>query len=175
MSERISIKQYITDFNRCPLRRELIPDNLYSGWPCLSRRGKCLCITIPYYARATRKDHMDLYPLYCSITLAINNPKKVFDFTLYPYEKDWKEIDHTQPCGVFKHPALEQVKTREEYQALCERLFACYDDMLKAITSGVSFDGVDTMRDLFAILMEPSHYPQYLKIQPKFYSHVCKL
>lgn len=175
MSERISIKQYITDFNRSPLRRTLIPANLYSGWPSLSKRGKCLCITIPYYSRTTNQDHMDLYPLYCSITLAVNDPDRVFDFTIYAYEKDWQDIDFGKPCGQFKHPALAHIKTREEYQALCDQLFACYDDLLEGIRTNAPFTGLEEMRRLFAILMEPSHYPQYLKIQPKFYSHICQL
>jgi len=175
MSERISVKQLITDFNRSPLRRALVPDNLYSGWPCLVKRGKCLCITIPYYSRVNQEKGIALFPLYCSVTIAVRNPKKVFDFTIYPYHKDWKEMDYSKPCGTFKHKALENVKTREEYQSLCDQLYACYDDMLECIQNNAAFEGADEMRRLFALLMEPSHYPQYLKIGPKFYANVCQL
>ena len=175
MSERISIKQLITDFNRSPIRRALVPDNLYSGWPCLSKRGKCLCITIPYYSRVNQEGGIALFPLYCSVTVAVKNPKKVFDFTIYPYQKDWQEIDYSKPCGTFKHPALEGVKTRQEYQDLCDQLYSCYDGMLECIQNGFAFEQDKEMSRLFTTLMEPSHYPQYLKIHPKFYSRVCPL
>ena len=172
--EQFSTKEYINQFNRSALRKALIPDNLYSGWPCVSMRGRCLCITIPYYSRRVEGEGFALYPLYCSITLAIRNPDRVFDLTVYPFQSDWQEVDYEKPTGFFKHQALDHVKTKQEYEQLCNKLFGYYDLMVRAILEKKPFTYAADMRELFSILMEPGHFLQYLKINTKFYSNLCK-
>ena len=63
--EQINTYQLISAFNRSDFRRKVIPQELVSGWPCIQKIGRTLCITIPYYARRPEKNKIALYPLYC--------------------------------------------------------------------------------------------------------------
>lgn len=173
--KQISIYQLITEFNRSDLRKKMIPQELVSGWPCIRKIGKTLCITIPYYNRVVRADQVALYPLYCSVTLPVGNPDRLMDFTIYPNQRDWDDLDYTKPVGYFKHAALADVKTGDEYQTLCKQLYDYFDRMVAAILQKEPFAAEEQMIKLFSKLMEPGHYPQYLRINKKFYSYFCQL
>lgn len=173
--EEISVSKIVSDFNHSDLRRKMIPMNLVSGWPCIQRMGNTLCIVIPYYSRTAAGAKIALYPLYCSVTLPVGNPDRLLDFTIYPYQRGWDDLDYTKPVGYFKHEALADVKTKREYQQLCEELYGCYDEMVKAVLSKKPFDGEDKMIELFSKLMEPGHFPLYLRMNNKFYSYFCRL
>lgn len=172
--EQFSTYQMVSDFNHSDFRRKVIPQELVSGWPCIQKIGRTLCITIPYYARSVEEGKVALFPLYCSVTFPLGNRNRLMDFTLYPNQKDWRDIDYTRPVGYFKHEALKDVGTKEEYQALCRELYSCYDQMVTAIRNEKPYDG-EEMTALFTKLMEPGHFPQYLRINRKFYSYFCKL
>lgn len=173
--EKISTYQLITDFNRSDLRQKAIPHNLYSGWPCVQMIGKTLCLTIPYYSRTVTSERMALYPLYCSVTFPVLNPDRLMDFTVYPHQSSWSDLDYSQPVGYFKHAALEDVKTKSEYQKLCMELFGYYDKMIQAVLEKKPFAQEKEMTALLSKLMEPGQYPQYLRLNKKFYSHFCRL
>lgn len=173
--EHISVYQLISRFNHSDLRKKMIPQELVSGWPCIRRIGKTLCITIPYYNRAVQAGQVALYPLYCSVTLPVGNPDRLMDFTIYPNQRDWEDLDYTKPVGYFKHAALTDVKTSGEYQTLYRQLYDFYDQMVAAILKKEPFVAEPQMIGLFSKLMEPGHYPQYLRINKKFYSYFCQL
>ncbi|MDE7043873.1 MAG: hypothetical protein K2O97_02460 [Acetatifactor sp.] len=173
--DSFSTLQLISDFNHSDFRSKVIPQELVSGWPCLQWMGKSLCITIPYYARSFRQDKVALFPLYCSVTLPVGNPDRLMDYSVYPYQKEWQEIDYTKPVGYFKHAALADVKTKEEYQVLCRRLYDLFDRMTMAVLDRKPFEQEDEMIPLFTKLMEQGHYLQYLKINRKFYSCFCRM
>lgn len=170
-----SVYEFISKFNRSDFRRSSVPQELVSGWPCVHRMGKSLCITIPYYARSREDNRIALYPLYCSATVPVDNPNRLMDFTVYPYQKEWNDVDYAKPAGYFKHAALEDVTTKEQYKALCDRLYGYYDRMVAAVEEGRAFGEEAEMREIFTRLMEPGHYPQYLRINEKFYSYFCRL
>lgn len=171
----LSVFELVTQFNHSNFRRSSIPMGLVSGWPCIRQVGKMLAITIPYFSRTPGEDKIAIYPLYCSVTVSLKNIDRVLDFTIYPYQAEWRNIDYTKPTGYFKHEALKEVKTKEEYQALCQQLYGYYDQMVEAITNKKPFVQEGEMTRLFSILMEPGHYPQYLKINKKFYSYFCRM
>lgn len=173
--ENFSTYQLISDFNRSAFRRSSIPHNLYSGWPCLQKAGKALCITIPYYSRTATSENIHLYPLYCSVTIPVKNPDRIVDFTIYPLQRTWGDVDYEKPCGTFKHAALDDVKTKGEYQELCKKLFGYYDKMIAAVLNKEPFAEEAEMTQLLSKLMEPGQYPQYLRLNKKFYSHFCNL
>lgn len=172
---QFSMYQFISDFNHSSFRRKVIPQELVSGWPCIQKIGRALCITIPYYARRAEQGRIELFPLYCSVTFPLGNQDRLLDFTTYPHQKEWREIDYTKPAGYFKHSALADVKTKAQYQELCGQLYGYYDQMAAAITRNEPFEQEDQMAALFTKLMEPGHYPQYLRINKKFYSYFCRL
>lgn len=173
--ENLSVYEIITRFNRSVMHHSLIPMDLASGWPAISVRGKTLAITIPYFSRRAEQGRVALYPIYCSVTLAVSQPDRVLDFTIYPHQPDWQDVVYGRPCGYFKHQALEKVKTRGEYQKLCRELYGYYDQMILAIQQKKPFAQEPQMVCLFSKLMEPGLYPQYLKINHKFYAHLCRL
>lgn len=111
--ERVSIYQLVSQFNHSEQRKRMIPQELVSGWPCIRKINKTLCITIPYYNRAVHDGRVALYPLYCSVTLPVGNPDRLMDFTIYPNQRDWDDLDYSKPAGYFKHEALADVKSRE--------------------------------------------------------------
>ena len=169
-----SVYQLIRSFNRSDFRRKSIPQELVSGWPAIRRLGKTLCVTIPYYARSRAGDRTGLYPLYCSATVPLGNPDMLMDYTLYPHQRGWQELDWSKTVGTFPHEALQGVG-RKEYQDLCARLYDYYDQMVQAILHRRPFGAQAEMSALFCRLMEPGQYPQYLRIDPKFYRFFCPL
>lgn len=173
--EKISISDLVSEFNRSELRHSMVPMELASGWPSIHRMGKTLCITIPYFSRGVVEGgKIALKPISCSVTLPVRNPKVLMDFTIYTYRRDWDDIDFEKPAGFFPHEALAGVK-RSEYNAMCDQLFGYYDEMVDAVLNNRPFDRQDEMSQLFKKLMEPCHYPQYLRINKKFYSNICGL
>ena len=173
--ENYSTYQLVADFNRSELRRNMIPHNLFAGWPCIHKVGKMLCITIPYFSRSASAETVALYPIYCSVTLPIANPDRLLDFTIYPHQRTWSDLDYSQPVGYFKHAALGDVNTKQEYTALCMELYGYFDQMVEAVAQRKPFENEEKMIALFTKLMEPGQYPQYLRINKKFYSHFCRL
>lgn len=173
--DHFSTYKLVSDFNRSELRRKAIPHHLFSGWPCIQMVGKTLCITIPYYARSATSERVALYPIYCSVTFPVTNPDRLMDFTVYPHQRTWSDIDYSAPVGYFKHAALKDVKTKEEYRQLCQELFHYYDEMVLAVMNKKPFTEENKMIELFSKLMEPGQYPQYLRINKKFYAHFCRL
>lgn len=173
--ENFSTYNLISEFNRSEFRRKAIPQNLFSGWPCVHTVGKTLCLTIPYYARSATSESIALYPIFCSVTFPVGNPDRLMDFTIYPHQRLWADVDYQKPVGYFKHAALDDVKTKSEYQALCKELYGYYDEMITAVTNRKPFAHEEQMIELFSKLMEPGQYPQYLRLNKKFYSHFCRL
>ncbi len=173
--EQSRMKEVIHTFNHSELCRKLIPAELASGWPCLKKvRGK-LYIVIPYFNRMPVKSGYALYPIYCSATIPWKMPEKMLDFTVYTIQENWKDVDYSKPVGFFKHKALEDIRTKDEYIALCNRLYRCYDEMVLAVLENKPFAGEEKMAGLFSKLMEPSLYPFYEKINKKFYSNFYKM
>lgn len=86
--EKIDTYQLVSAFNRSDFRRKVIPQELVSGWPCIQKIGRTLCITIPYYIRRPEQNKIALYPLYCSVTFPLGNQDRLLDFTTYPHHKE---------------------------------------------------------------------------------------
>lgn len=173
--EESKMKELIHTFNRSELRRKLIPAELASGWPCIQRIKGKLCVVIPYFNRMPVENGYALYPIYCSVTVLWKAPEKLLDFTIYHMLKEWENVDYSNPVGFFKHKALEDVRTRKEYVALCDKLYECYDEMVLAVLNGRPFEGEEKMTKLLSKLMEPSLYPFYEQINKKFYSNFYKV
>ena len=173
--ETISVYDLVSRFNRSMLHHSLIPMDLVSGWPAVSVFGKTLAVTIPYFGRRVEEGKVALYPIYCSVTVAANHPERILDFTIYTNQPQWQDVVYGKPCGYFKHEALQDVKTKGEYQKLCRELYGYYDRMLEAVRERKAFTQEPQMIALFSKLMEPGLYPQYLKINRKFYSNLCRL
>lgn len=173
--KQVSIYQLISDFNHSQFRKSVIPMGMVSGWPCIRKIGKTLCVTIPYYARSVQDSKVALSPLYCSVTVPVGNPDRILDFTIYPHQRSWNDVDYSKPAGYFKHEALKDVETKAEYQALCRQMYDYYDQMVAAIQARKPFEEEAGMIELFSKLMEPGHYPLYLRINKKFYSYFCRL
>lgn len=173
-SEMISVRKLISDFHKSELRHKMIPMDMAPGWPCIHRMGKTLCITVPYYSRTLASDKVVLNPIYCSVTFPVMNPDRLMDFTVYPYKREWGDVDYESPVGAFPHEALQGLK-RDEYRKLCAQLYDYYDKMVDAVRKQEPFLEQEEMAALFTRLMEPGHYPQYLRINKKFYSYFCNL
>ena len=173
-NESISVYKLISDFNKSEIYRTAIPMGMMPGWPCVHKMGKTLCITIPYFSRTNSGDHMVISSIYCSVTFPVMNPGKLMDFTLYPYKREWEDVDYEHPVGTFPHEALEGLKPAE-YKELCAELYGYYDKLVDAIRNQEPFREEEEMAKLFTRLMEPAHYSQYLRINKKFYSYFCNL
>ena len=173
--EKFSMYEFLKNFNRSDFCRKSVPMELVSGWPGIEKVSNTLCVTIPYYGKIKGDKKYYLKPIYCSVTVPLKNPERIIDFTVYPYDSEWSDVDYSKPCGVFKHKALEDVKTKDEYKKLCMELYGYYDKMVEAIYDNRPFKEENEMRAVFSKLMEPGLYPQYLRINKKFYSYFCKL
>lgn len=173
MTENINetFKEKIRRFNKSDIRKMLIPMEFASGWPNIKNINGRLCIVIPYFRRNPVGNVHMLYPIYCSVTVLYKNPERVLDFTNYSTLPEWRGVDYKKPVGKFKHKALEDVKTREEYIALCDELYSYYGKMAEAVLNRQPFLEEHEMRKLFSKLMEPSLYPFYERINKKFYSN----
>ena len=166
---------WITAFNHSDFRKRMIPMEMVSGWPCIRNMGKTLCVTLPFYSRQISGERIALFPLYCSVTVPLGNRSKLVDFTIYPYQTSWRDVDYSKPIGYFKHSALSDVKTNEEYQSLCRQLYDYYDAMIACVREHKpTFPQESQMQTLFTKLMEPAQYPQYLRINRKFYEYFCR-
>lgn len=171
----ISIKNIIKEFNKSEFRRKNISYELVSGWPCICKYGKTLCMTIPYFTRKFVKDKVELYPIYCSVTIPLGNVNRIMDFTIYPFHSAWSHVNYSNPVGYFKHQALADVKDKAAYQVLQDQLYGYMDEMVAAIKTKSAFTQEEEMRVLFSKLMEPSLLPQYKSINQKFYGYFCQL
>lgn len=173
--EQVKMKELISIFNHSELRRKLIPSDLASGWPCIRMIDGRLCVVIPYFHRRPGEKGFTLYPIYCSVTIMWKNPGRILDFTIYHTLSEWKDVDYSKPVGLFKHKALEDVKTRGEYLELCDKLYGYYDEMVQAVLHNRPFRKEEEMAGLFSKLMEPSLYPYYERINKKFYSNFYRV
>ena len=171
----MKIKETIHAFNRGEFRRKQIPMELASGWPAVKLYNGKPVVTIPYFRRNPVEDGIALYPIYCSVTVLVDNPERILDFSVYPMAADWEDVDFSKPVGKFKHKALEDVKTKSEYAALCDKLYSYYDEMVEAVKDRRAFEGEDDMKLLFTKLMEPSLLPFYQRINNRFYSNFCRI
>lgn len=172
-NEKILINNLVSTFNHSELRHQIIPMGMASGWPCIHMLGNTLCITIPYFSWSLAEDKkVLLHSIYCSVTVPVMTPNRLMDFTIYPYQRSWDDINHDGPVGTFPHKALEGVK-RSEYKEMCRQLYDYYDELVDAIRNNRPFEQEEETKDLFSKLMEPALYPQYLRINKKFYSHFC--
>ena len=173
--ENVALYDLISRFNRSVLHHSMVPMDMVSGWPAVSVVGRTLAVTIPYFNRQVEQGRVALYPIYCSVTIPANQPDRILDFTVYPNQPQWQDVVYGKPCGYFKHEALNDVKTRGDYQKLCKELYGYYDLMLEAIRERKPFVQQPQMVALFTKLMEPGLYPQYLKINSKFDGNLCRL
>lgn len=164
----------LSKVNHGSFRRALIPMELAAGWPSIRNMGGELGVTIPYFQRRIAGETIELYPLCCALTVLLDHPNQICDYTVFHYQPDWDEIDFEKPCGYFKHEALKGVD-RQTYQKMCMQLYACYDDMAWSLQQGVRFEKAEEMKKLFSLLMEPGLYPYYRKLNEKFYGTFCKL
>lgn len=171
---KIRIEKLMSEVNRGHFRRSSIPMELASGWPCIHYKGKCLCMTLPYFYRKTTESGVALYPLYCTVTVPLENAERIMDFTIFPLQRDCGNINFSQPVGSFPHEILRGV-TRTEYKQMCNELFSYYDELIVSIKSGNPFTLEDEMAELMSRLMEPSHYEQYQRIDKRFFSRFCTL
>lgn len=171
---RISIEELMHTVNRGEFRKSSIPMELASGWPCIHRKGGCLCMTLPYFFRRPAEGAVAMYPLYCTVTVPVENPGRILDFTIFPLQREWTEADFKRPVGTFPHAALEGMK-RTEYNALCKELFKCYDALIASEKEGVPFDRDEEMIWAMNQLMEPCHLAQYRKIDKRFFTRFCTL
>ena len=171
----VSVYELLESFKKSSFRTTSIPMELRAGWPCVRLIGKTLCITLPYYKAERMNGKYKIYPLYSAVTFPVGNPDRIVDYTIFPYQKEWSGVDYTKGVGYFKHEALSDVKTKDEYEALCKELYKYYDEMIKAVSEKKPFEHEAEMSKLFTKLMEPGQYPLYLKLNKKFYSSFCKL
>lgn len=160
--------------NHGSFRRAFIPMELAAGWPCLRNMNGELGVTIPYFSRRVTTDTIELYPISCALTVLLDNPNRICDYTVFRYQPDWADVDFEKPCGYFKHEALKGID-RDTYREMCGQLYACYDNMAYCIQQGIPFEKAGEMEKLFSVLMEPGLYPYYRKLNEKFYSTFCKL
>lgn len=172
---KISVRQLVDDFNRSALRRKMIPAGMTAGWPCIQNIGKTLCLTIPFYSCQLEDRRAALYPIYCSVTFPVRNPDRLLDFTIYPHQETWSDVDYQHPAGYFKHKALEDVATKGEYTALVDQLYAHYDGLVSAVENRIQYADEKAMITLFSKLMEPGLFPFYCRIRQKFYTHFCRI
>ena len=173
-NEKISVRELVLEFNKSDFHKKCIPMGMAAGWPCIQKIGKALCVTIPYFSRTMQGDKVALNSIYCSVTFPVANPDRLMDFTIYPHQRGWEGVDYENPVGYFPHEELAGVN-RNEYKEMCDQLYEYYDKMLDAARNSRAFKEEEEMSALFTKLMEPAHYPQYLRINRKFYSYYCKL
>lgn len=173
-NKKILVKELMEQFNKSDFHKKVIPMGMAAGWPCIHKMGKAVCITIPYFNRFMSEEKVLLNSIYCSVTFPVGNPDKLMDYTIYPYQRGWADVDYENPIGEFPHEALAGMK-RKEYKESCEQLYQYYDELLDAVRNRRPFEQAEEMSALFSKLMEPALYPQYLKMNKKFYSYFCKL
>lgn len=170
----ISVRGLVSQFSNSDFSRNSIPMGMAAGWPCIHKIGRTICITIPYFTRSVREGKVVVNSIYCSVTFPVANPERIIDYTVYPYQRDWSDVDYENPVGVFPHEALAGIG-RSEYKELQKQLYEYYDEMLDAVRNQRPFEQEKEMTTLFSRMMEPGLYPQYLRINKKFYSYFCKL
>ena len=173
-ANKISVRELMVQFSKSDFHKKSIPMGMAAGWPCIHWMGKTVCITIPYFSRSVREEKVALHSIYCSVTFPVANSDKIMDFTIYPYQREWADVDYKNPIGTFPHEALDGVD-KNEYKELRRELYRYYDELLDAVRNKRKFTQEEEMTALFSRLMEPALYPQYLKLNRKFYSYFCKL
>lgn len=172
--KKISIYKLMYDFNRSEFRRNSIPQEFVSGWPALQKIKNTLCVTIPFYRRVKGNGEYYLLPLCCSVTVPVLNPVRIIDFTNYSIQPSWSDVNFSAAAGVFKHEALSDITTKQEYADLCGEFYSCYDVMIEAVLDDKPFDET-RLTELFSKLMEPGLFPYYQRINKKFYTHFCRI
>jgi hypothetical protein len=98
----------------------------------------------------------------------------VVEYSILAFDKEYKQIDFSKPVGLFPHESAEGL-SKEEYRTKRNELFSLYDELIECIAEKKPFNNDEKMRTLFSVLMEPSLYPMYKHISPKFYEKYCGL
>lgn len=171
---KINIENLMSAVNRGCFRQSSIPMELASGWPCIHYKGKVLCMTLPYFLRRVTDNRVALYPLYCTVTVPVENPERIMDFTIIPLQRECGNIEYSKPIGSFPHDGLSGVN-RTQYKQMCKELFAYYNELIISMQTGDPFSLEEEMSALMSRLMEPAHYEQYQRIDKRFFSRFCKL
>lgn len=169
----LTMNQYITALSRSEVRKRLIPQELSAGWPSISMKRGELCITIPYFGTKKQDGELgiQLYPLAYTLT-ASWKAGKIINYNCLIYDKDYKDIDFNQSCGMFKHEAIKRY-TKDQYVRERNKLFAFYDELLECLVNQRDFEKHSEMKQLFSKLMEPGQYPMYQKLAPRFFHNYC--
>ena len=172
--EKTTMLDFMGNVNKSETRGGLIPMEVSSGWPSIAIKNKEICITIPYFrGRRTQDGKTALYPISHVLTVKWSD-MAVVDYSVLAFDKEYKQIDFSKPVGLFPHESVEGL-SKEDYKAKRDELFSLYDELIECVAEKKPFNNEGKMRTLFNVLMEPSLYPMYKHISPKFYEKYCGL
>ena len=172
--ENKTIKEFIEMIRKSNTARSLIPMEFISGLPILSIRKGQICVTIPYYrAKLRPEDKTLIYPLAYSITALWLNGT-IVDFKNYNFVPAMKRLDLGKPIGTFRHEAIKHLN-KQQYMELKDELFSCYDEYIECIQQQKPFAGMDRMKQLLNLIMEPCQKPMYLILGKKFFEELLDI
>lgn len=171
--EKKTMEQFIEEFMKSEVRRQLIPMELRCGWPAITIRNKEICVILSFFRSSPNgKGQMNLYPLCQSAVLKWKDGKMV-SFRNHLYEKEFAGVDFLKPVGVFRHEAIADWD-KKQYMESRKRLFSLYDRLIGAIQEKEDFPEKDEMAELLGAMMEPSLLPMYRKVAAKFFTSYCR-
>jgi hypothetical protein len=166
--------EFLNALNKGGVRKYLLPMEMASGWPSVVIKSGQLCVVVPFF-RTQRVENGKslLYPLMYTMTLTWPNAKMV-EFSALRYNKEYRAVDFSKPVGIYPHDAAKDFQ-KNEYTVKRDKLFGMYDELISCVLDKNDFAGIEEMKKLFQLLMEPSLYPMYLNISGKFFRTYCGL
>lgn len=169
--EKKTVFDIVKEFDSSEFRKNSIPMGYAQGWPAVRIYNGTMLLTVPYFRRQIEKERAALYPIYCSVTFPLSNPTHIMDYTVYPLQKDWYDVDYKNPAGYFEMKNNAVFENSADYRNQCAKLYGLYSQFCLSAQKKEPFVNYAQMAELMQKLLEPALRPYYLRINSGFYKH----
>lgn len=167
----ISVKEVLHKINVCEAVRAVVPMGMGAGLPMLEIAGGRLLVSVFYFRSAAKPD--DKTELFApQYIISVGYPDcKLAAFRTLPLEAKYAGTDFSAPAGTFRHDAVKHLN-HKQYADKKDELYALLDKQIAYIGGE---DGVftaedrDRLKELYAMLAEPSLLPFYRDMSPRFF------
>ncbi len=149
-----------------------IPLEYSYGYPMFDKRGKKLCMHIPFlrYKVTGEVDKTLVFPIKYVITVSLPEGK-IVGFQDLACNNSFNKVDFVKPIGYFRHEAVKNLN-KAEYKKKRAELFAYYNKVLNSLADNQqpSKEDADAMKKLLGIMLEPCLRPIYKALSKDFYN-----
>ena len=149
-----------------------MPLGYSAGIPLLKDCNGRLCVVIPYlrYKSTGKVDKTLIYPIRFAVTVEVPEGK-IVGFSNLEYAKGYSKVKFDEPCGLFRHEAIQDL-TKKQYNEKRKELLGMYDKLIAALMGEGDYTEEDetAMKSLLGTLLEPCLFGAYKALDKNFYN-----